>query len=97
MCDEKYELAQRHVHYDVNELARCAAEAIGAEECVRIEKYSDGMYNKSLLLTMNNGPQVVAKVPNPNAGISHYTTASEVATMGFVRRFPWTRSLTFNL
>ncbi|KAL4969558.1 uncharacterized protein BDV14DRAFT_187118 [Aspergillus stella-maris] len=26
------------------------------------------------------------KVPNPNAGLRHYTTASEVATMDFIRR-----------
>lgn len=43
------------------------------------------MYNKAILLTMDNGTQVVAKVPNPNAGKPHFTTASEVATMDFVR------------
>ncbi|EPE31723.1 Protein kinase-like (PK-like) [Glarea lozoyensis ATCC 20868] len=41
------------------------------------------MYNKAFLLTMENGTQVVAKVPNPNAGLAHFTTASEVATMDF--------------
>jgi len=77
-------MLQRHVRFDVNELARRAAEAIGAESCVKVEKYPEGMYNKSMLLTMNNGSQVVAKVPNPNAGVPHFTTASEVATMDFV-------------
>jgi hypothetical protein len=37
-----------------------------------------------MLLTMNDGSRVVAKVPNPNAGLPHLTTASEVATMAFV-------------
>lgn len=77
-------MLQRQVRFNVNELARCAAEAIGAKLCVSIEKYPDGMYNKSMLLTMDNGSQVVAKVPNPNAGLPHFTTASEVATMDFV-------------
>lgn len=72
------------MRFDVNELARCAAKAVGAESCVGISKYPDGMYNKSMLLTMNNGSRVVAKVPNPNAGLPHFTTASEVATMDFV-------------
>lgn len=36
-------------------------------------------------MTMDDGREVVAKVPNPNAGIPHFTTASEVATMDFVR------------
>jgi hypothetical protein len=33
---------------------------------------------------MDDGRQVVAKIPNPNAGRPHFTTASEVATMDFV-------------
>jgi hypothetical protein len=33
---------------------------------------------------MDDGQEVVAKVPNPNAGTPHFTTASEVATMEFV-------------
>lgn len=35
-------------------------------------------------MTMDDGKQVVAKVPNPNAGLPHFTIASEVATMEFV-------------
>ena len=42
------------------------------------------MFNKAFLLSMEDGREVVAKVPNPNAGIPHFTTASEVATMDFV-------------
>lgn len=84
MCNEQHEMAQRHVRFDVNELARCAAKTTGAQTCVRISKYPDGMYNKSMLLTMNDGTRVVAKVPNPNAGLPHFTTASEVATIDFV-------------
>ncbi|KAF4622709.1 hypothetical protein G7Y89_g14318 [Cudoniella acicularis] len=85
VCDEVYEMPQRHVQFNVNELARIAADAAGSKTCIRIEKYPDGMYNKAMLLTMNDGSQVVAKVPNPNAGKPHFTTASEVATMDFVR------------
>jgi hypothetical protein len=85
VCDETYEMSQRYVRFNVNELARVAAEAVGAKSCVSVEKYPDGMYNKAMLLTMDNGTSVVAKVPNPNAGKPHFTTASEVATMDFVR------------
>ncbi|TVY87186.1 Altered inheritance of mitochondria protein, mitochondrial [Lachnellula willkommii] len=85
VCDEAYEMSQRHVRFNVNELARLAAQAVGAKSCISISKYPDGMYNKAMLLTMNNGTQVVAKVPNPNAGKPHFTTASEVATMDFAR------------
>ncbi|KAL3425182.1 hypothetical protein PVAG01_04463 [Phlyctema vagabunda] len=85
VVDEEFEMSQRHVNFNVYELARLAAEAVGASQCVSIEKYPDGMYNKAMLLTMDNGTQVVAKIPNPNAGQPQFTTASEVATMDFVR------------
>ncbi|PVH69760.1 hypothetical protein DL98DRAFT_438347 [Cadophora sp. DSE1049] len=78
-------MSQRYVRFNVNELARIAVEAVGAKSCVSVEKYPDSMYNKAMLLTMDNGTRVVAKVPNPNAGKPHFTTASEVATMDFVR------------
>jgi hypothetical protein len=47
-------------------------------------KYREGQYNKASLLTFNDGCEVVAKLPNPNAGPKVLTTASEVATMGYV-------------
>ncbi|EAW10677.1 aminoglycoside phosphotransferase family protein [Aspergillus clavatus NRRL 1] len=77
----------RHIEFDMNELAKRAAESIGFTytQCTRIEKFPDGMFNKTFLFTMQDGTQVVGKVPNPNAGLSHYTTASEVATMDFAR------------
>ncbi|KAM5492636.1 Phosphotransferase enzyme [Microsporum audouinii] len=34
---------------------------------------------------MSDGSQVIARVPNPNSGMPHFTTASEVATMDFAR------------
>lgn len=34
---------------------------------------------------MDNGFEVVAKLPNPNAGPAHFTVASEVATREVVR------------
>ncbi|KAF2866862.1 hypothetical protein BDV95DRAFT_679593 [Massariosphaeria phaeospora] len=67
VCDERHEMTQRHVRFNVDELARCAAVAVGAKSCTNIEKYPNGMYNKSMLLTMDDGSQVVARVPNPNA------------------------------
>ncbi|GCB18970.1 hypothetical protein AAWM_01855 [Aspergillus awamori] len=36
-------------------------------------------------ITMDNGREIIAKLPNPNAGRPHFTAASEVATMDFSR------------
>ncbi|KAH9826908.1 phosphotransferase family protein [Teratosphaeria destructans] len=84
VCREAEEMARRHIKFDMNELCRAAGAAVG-RTCVGVEKCAEGMYSKAFLLTMDNDEQVVAKVPNPNAGPPHLTTASEVATMDFVR------------
>lgn len=47
-------------------------------------KFREGQYNKVFQLVMDNGAEVVAKIPNPNCGPAYYTTASEVATVDFV-------------
>jgi len=52
---------------------------------VNVSKLSEGNFNKVFLATMQNGKQLIVKIPNPNSGPAHYTTASEVATMQFVR------------
>jgi hypothetical protein len=77
-------MERRYIKFDMNELARIAAQMVGSNRCVSVVKYPDGMYSKAFLLTMEDGKQVVAKVPNLNAGLAHFTTASEVATMDFV-------------
>ncbi|KAI9703932.1 MAG: hypothetical protein M1820_005714 [Bogoriella megaspora] len=85
VVDETGNLRRRELRFDINELACVAADSVGAAQCISVKKYSDGMYNKVFLMSMDDGQEVVAKVPNPNAGISYLTTASEVATMDFVR------------
>lgn len=86
VVNEGHEMGQRYVRFNVHELGRLAAEAVGSRSCASISKYPDGMYNKAFLLTMDNGVQVFAKLPTPKAGLPHLTTASEVATMDFVSR-----------
>ncbi|RAK92540.1 phosphotransferase enzyme family protein [Aspergillus costaricaensis CBS 115574] len=46
--------------------------------CVKVSKCMEGQYNKAFVLTMDNGEQLVARLPNPNAGPAFFTTASEV-------------------
>ncbi|KAF2132436.1 phosphotransferase enzyme family protein [Dothidotthia symphoricarpi CBS 119687] len=60
-------------------------QAIGARSCVKIEKLPEGNFNKVFLLSMDDGQELIAKLPNPNAGLAHFTTASEAATMDYVR------------
>ncbi|KAL4899468.1 hypothetical protein BDW74DRAFT_171509 [Aspergillus multicolor] len=90
LTNEAHELAQRYVRFNVDELANVAVRAAEAASnapraCISVGKLGDGMHNKVMRFTMDNGFQVVGKVPNPNAGLPHFTTASEVATMDFMR------------
>ncbi len=84
VSNEEFEMSQRCVQFNMDKLAQIAASTVDSRRCVTVEKYPDGQFSKVFLMTMENGKQVVAKVPNPNAGQSKYTTASEVATMEFV-------------
>ncbi|PYH32967.1 uncharacterized protein BO87DRAFT_407623 [Aspergillus neoniger CBS 115656] len=51
-----------------------------------VSKCVEGQNSKAFVLTMDNGEQLVARLPNPNAGPAFFTTASEVATRNFVYR-----------
>lgn len=89
VLNEQHEMEMRNVQFDMNNLARIAAESMGFQECKNVEKLDEGCYNKVFLFTMNDGSEVVGKVPSRNAGRPHFTTASEVATMDFVRHLRW--------
>lgn len=85
LWDEKYQLARRHVEFNLPGLLEVSAQAIGARSCVKIEKLPEGNFNKVFLISMDDGRELIAKLPNPNAGPTHFTTASEAATMDYVR------------
>ncbi|KAF2228287.1 phosphotransferase enzyme family protein [Elsinoe ampelina] len=85
ISNDTLESSKRSARFDVGALCEIAARAVGSESCSEIKKLPDGMYNRALLLTMNDAKQVIVKIPNPNAGPPQLTTASEVATMQFMR------------
>jgi hypothetical protein len=86
LFNEKKQLADRSIKFNMTELVRAAttSQVVNIDSCINVEKLPEGDFNKAFLITMRDGQQVIAKVPNPNAGLPFYTTASEVATMDFV-------------
>ena len=84
VCDEALNMAKRYIDFNIHELQKVAAQATGSQSCIAFEKLPEGLNGKALLMTMNDGAQVVAKLPNPCGGRPHFTTASEVATMDYV-------------
>lgn len=81
---EQKQLQDRHRPFNVSALQEIVAQALGSK-CNSMTKLSEGGSNKVFRLVMENGKSVIARIPNPNAGPPKYTTASEVATMEFVR------------
>lgn len=74
-----------YVKFDLKSLIRVAEEAAGLGACcIEVSKLPEGNFNKTFLVTMRDELQVIARIPNPNAGRPHYTIASEVATMDYV-------------
>src|SRR5208282_997664 len=86
LFDEDVQLRQRYKKFSVPALKDVAAKAVSASSCQSITKPSEGWSNKVFLLTMDTGKQIIARIPHPQAGSAHYTTASEVATMHYLRK-----------
>ncbi|OJI83259.1 hypothetical protein ASPTUDRAFT_124561, partial [Aspergillus tubingensis CBS 134.48] len=83
-------LAARYREFNLDNLLEAAylsTDYKGAR-CVKVSKCVEGQYNKAFVLTMDNGEQLVARLPNPNAGPAFFTTASEVAIRHFFLGIP---------
>lgn len=85
LWNEKEQLSRRYVKFNLAELVQIATHATGSKSFVEVQKLPEGNFCKVLLLKTEDGKEVIAKLPNPNAGSQYFTTASEVATMDYVR------------
>ncbi|KAJ5576504.1 hypothetical protein N7535_003430 [Penicillium sp. DV-2018c] len=75
----------RQVMFDFSALCeRVVYICPGATKIVKYEK-REGGFNRVFLLTMDNGPCVVARIPTGIAGPPRLTTNSEVATMTYLQ------------
>ncbi|KAL8815880.1 MAG: hypothetical protein Q9223_005034 [Gallowayella weberi] len=83
LFDEAKQLAKRSSNFDMNSLARLAAESVGSHTCSSVVKVAESDLNKIYLMTTGDGKEVIAKVPH--TGLSGGIIASEVATMDYVR------------
>ncbi|KKK16417.1 hypothetical protein ARAM_006369 [Aspergillus rambellii] len=84
--NEERELSKRYLKFNLQQLLNVAINVCdGAQYCTRITKCVEGLHNKAFVLKMDNGSEVFAKLPNPNAGPAHFSVASEVATRELLR------------
>lgn len=78
-------MAERYVHFNVAALMWVAVQSVRRHHCVSIAKLDEGYSNKAFLLTMDDGYEVIARIPMLKAGVPKLTTASDVATVDFLR------------
>ncbi|KAK2748573.1 hypothetical protein FQN57_000708 [Myotisia sp. PD_48] len=84
--NEQNELSKHYLKFNLQQLINAAINVTdGAQYCIKVLKCMEGQHNKAFILTMDNGTEVCAKLPNPNAGPPGYLTASEVATRALLR------------
>ncbi|OAL73986.1 hypothetical protein A7D00_2015 [Trichophyton violaceum] len=84
LYNEEKQLKARYVEFDIEALKECASTVLGSP-CVQLRKLPEGLYNKVFSVKMENGKDVIARIPNPNAGNPKMVVSSEVATLEFLR------------
>ncbi|KIY48787.1 hypothetical protein FISHEDRAFT_73299 [Fistulina hepatica ATCC 64428] len=85
LANHEAQMSCRYIKFDVSALHRTAAKAMGAHAVTSMTKIAENL-NRVFLLSFDNGTEAIARFPTPLAGPAHYLTASEVATMDFLRR-----------
>ncbi|KZT05313.1 protein kinase subdomain-containing protein PKL CAK Fmp29, partial [Laetiporus sulphureus 93-53] len=81
--------AERRRIFNVDQLSRLAAESVNRslDDIVGLEKLAEGGFNRTFLITMRGGFQMVARIPYPATVPKYFAVASEVATMALLRSF----------
>ncbi|KAF2280805.1 uncharacterized protein EI97DRAFT_409041 [Westerdykella ornata] len=87
LFNEAKRLEDRHVVFHVAGLKLAAETAVENKhgQVRSLEKRAEGGFNRVFLLTFEDGFELIAKVPYRLAKPDYYTTASEAATLPFLR------------
>lgn len=73
--------------FSIRGLQEAAAKAVdkNVKEVAAFAKLAEGGFNRTFLITMKDGEEVIARLPYPVAFPSRLTVASEVATLRLVK------------
>ncbi|KAJ7665061.1 protein kinase subdomain-containing protein PKL/CAK/Fmp29 [Mycena polygramma] len=87
ILNDALRLAGRRLVFNVDGLRRLAAQSVDRipEDVVDLAKLAEGGYNRTFIITMRDGFQMLARIPYPVTVPKYYAVASEVATMAFLR------------
>lgn len=81
--NDSIQRTSRFIKFDYNQLCQRVLEIFPAAHTVQHCKKVDGGFNRVLLLTLDNGQKVVARLPTVASGPERLITNSEVATISF--------------
>lgn len=76
---------ERRINFNVAALKHAAEQHIGRGKITQLHKLAEGGFNRVFLLKTEDGLEAIAKVPYTITLPKHFATASEVATMDFLR------------
>ncbi|KAE8150844.1 serine/threonine protein kinase [Aspergillus avenaceus] len=85
LFNEKVRLRERYVRFDASALEDAIATHVGHGRVKNLVKISEGGFNRVLLATMDDGFRAIVKIPCWISVPKTYATASEVATLTFLR------------
>lgn len=85
LYNEEARLRERQVQFDVAALENVVAKRVGHGKVKSIVKFSEGGFNRVFLATMEDDFKAIIKIPYWISVPKTYTTASEVATLTFLR------------
>ncbi|KAL8883660.1 MAG: hypothetical protein Q9215_008106 [Flavoplaca cf. flavocitrina] len=85
--NEHIRLAERYLKFNIEALKAVAASSIGRnkEDVAGISKLAEGGFNRTFAITMQDGLELIARLPYPITVPKRYATASEVATIRFAQ------------
>lgn len=80
-------MKERYVDFNVKALKHAAEAAVDKRhgKVVSIEKLAEGCFNRVFILQLQDGFELIAKIPYHITLPDHFATASEAATLTFLR------------
>ncbi|EEP82161.1 predicted protein [Uncinocarpus reesii 1704] len=85
LYNEKLRLAERHIEFNIDALKAIAARCVDRQSVSSMKKLAEGGFNRVFVLTMNDGFEVIVKIPYLLTVPRKLTTESKVATMDYLR------------
>lgn len=86
LYNEKTRLRERYVEFNINALKQALKSHVNRGNVVDLTKLAEGGFNRVLLATLEDGFKVIVKIPYRSISVpGTYATASEVATLTFLR------------